>query len=75
MVLLPETDKQGGFTIAEKIRQACGAHDFGEPEHITISIGIGLSDPEKSRETIVSYVDRAMYRAKERGRNRVEFAV
>ena len=70
--------------IVERLRQAIASHDFprigtdgtplpDETLHVTISIGIALLGDlgaEQSRE-ILAKADRALYRSKEGGRNRV----
>ncbi len=87
VVLLSELDvdklesiSQAGL-VAEKIRAAIAepyrfnTQDTGTVEHrCTSSIGISLFlNHESSSEDILRWSDRAMYRAKEEGRNRVCF--
>ena len=43
----------------------------GEPIHISASIGVATSPPFDA-DTLLRHADAAMYRAKERGRNRIE---
>ena len=44
----------------------------GEPQRITISIGIAALSPERdSRPALMAAADAALYRAKSEGRNRV----
>lgn len=47
----------------------------GERFHPTVSIGVTLARPNSTAERLISEADAAMYRAKERGRNRAEFYV
>lgn len=76
-VILPETDAEGALEIAERLRHAVEAHSFeledSKQIHITVSIGVATSsDSLSSSRELTEGADRALYRAKERGRNRVE---
>ena len=74
--LLSETDIQGATTTAEKIRESIRREPFGidngTPLHMTVSIGIA-SYPEhgESFVSLIEAADKALYRAKQTGRNRV----
>jgi diguanylate cyclase (GGDEF)-like protein len=74
VVLLPETGPEDACRAAERVRAAVAGHDFefSQDGRITCSIGIGCypDDGEEGR-TLVKAADRALYVAKERGRNRV----
>lgn len=77
--LLSETDTDGAITTAEKIRETIKSEPFGDPSEtpldLTVSTGIA-SYPEHGdtfRELVES-ADRAMYRAKQLGRDRVAVA-
>jgi len=72
---LPEAPLAGAHQVAERIRTAIERHPFTLDDttvRITISIGISLF-PEHGRDlkTLVARADRALYHAKESGRNRV----
>ncbi len=72
---LSESTMLGAAQAAERIRRAIETHPFtrdGVTIQVTISIGVALC-PEHGRdiETLVRRADRALYRAKETGRNRV----
>jgi diguanylate cyclase (GGDEF)-like protein len=73
-VLLPETDAAGAREAAERFVSALAAHEFGDgstrPRRITASAGIA-SGAHGSVEELLERADRALYRAKERGKNRV----
>lgn len=75
-VLLPETDQKGAITIAERIRLAIGQAPVeyeGELIPITISAGVAstVPDPETPPDRLLNLADKALYDAKESGRNRV----
>jgi len=78
-VILPETDADGALDIAERLRKAVEAQHFelgiGTAVQITVSIGVATSSKSLSSSIgLTESADRAMYRAKELGRNRVECA-
>jgi diguanylate cyclase (GGDEF)-like protein len=65
--------------VAERIRSSVAGESFGPPDApaaITVSVGMasfGLH--ASSMDGIVEAADRALYRAKDLGKNRVEVAV
>jgi len=81
-LILPDTSHDRALAIAEELRQKIAdmvipkvAEDVEMPdgyEHVTVSIGVGTYDPERRWETFFRAVDKAMYKAKEGGKNRVE---
>lgn len=75
-VILPETDIDGGYLVAERIRTRIFEHPFtspkGEKALMTISIGVASFPLDaKNREDIIVAADQALYFAKESGRNYV----
>lgn len=73
MVLLPETDKEAAFKLAERIRLAVSELTSADvPSRITISSGVSHLNNWDTEKTFVKRADQALYRAKELGRNRVE---
>jgi len=80
MVILPETDEQLAIDIAERVRSALAVHvararsDEGPGPHVlTTSIGI-VCYPQhgETLEMLLEHVDKALYRAKNSGKNRSE---
>ncbi len=75
-VMLPETDKDNAYLIADRIRRLIHEHSFSTSAgliNITISIGICyLSKNVFDLEDMVNYADQALYQAKQNGRNKVK---
>ena len=77
LVLLPETDITGALTIAELIRTNIENNIVQTAENtetkVTVSIGANSEMPSLNYpyERFISKADKALYKAKETGRNRV----
>jgi len=74
-VILPETDSAGAKQIAEHIREAVEqlplVADAKTPMTVSIGISTWTSASEISLEQLLFAADKALYQAKETGRNRV----
>ena len=75
-ILLPGTDEEGARVVAEKLRQAIARLEIpGVERQITGSFGIAIYPTQAiDAPTLLRKADRALYLAKEHGRNRVELA-
>jgi diguanylate cyclase (GGDEF)-like protein len=73
IVLLPDTDRDGGAVLAEKLRTAIAQIELPEVDRaITASFGVAtLPDDGLDASTLVRAADRALYQAKADGRDRV----
>lgn len=79
LVLLPGARQAQAEFVAERLREAIDARPFvtdGESIHLTASFGVvACRIGQEPWEDCVRRADQALYRAKDRGRNRVERAV
>jgi diguanylate cyclase (GGDEF)-like protein/PAS domain S-box-containing protein len=74
VLLLPETDAETAYGVAERCRQAIEAHGWNL-RSVTASFGVATwSQGPISPADLVELADRAMYSSKENGRNRVSQA-
>jgi diguanylate cyclase (GGDEF)-like protein len=73
-VVLPEASRAGAVAFAEKIREMVESLEFAGEDRPAITISAGVAcfgeDGTTARE-LVQAADRQLYRAKDRGRNRV----
>jgi diguanylate cyclase (GGDEF)-like protein len=78
LAILPETDANAALNIAERLRLTCASQPchFGEAAiNVTISAGVAVWVPlESDIQTILRNADRALYAAKDGGRNQVILA-
>jgi polar amino acid transport system substrate-binding protein len=74
LVICPETDGDSAAALAERVREAVAAHDFGNRVRLTISLGVAAREEGDVRYSIFRRVDVALYAAKAAGRNRVAVA-
>ncbi len=76
-LLLPQTDQAGALLFESRLRQAL-AQACREQPHLTVNYSAGLTLLQPADEVLISLMvraDRALYRAKERGRGRIEIEV
>lgn len=75
--ILPNTTEGAALIVAERIRQAvCNAPLLVDGQKIALSVSIGLAEyaPGELLQSWLGRTDRALYRAKQNGRNRSERA-
>ncbi|HEX9080540.1 MAG TPA: diguanylate cyclase, partial [Desulfuromonadaceae bacterium] len=77
IVVLPDTDLDAAREVLDTIRQSFGLvrHAYARGEFsVTFSCGIAAYPRYAEVSTLCDAADKALYRAKEKGRNRVEVA-
>ena len=74
---MPKTNKMEAVVVSERLRQAVEKYDFqltgaGDKKNITISIGIAnMPEDADSKDSLIVYADKALYKAKSEGKNRI----
>ncbi|MCF8178915.1 MAG: GGDEF domain-containing protein [Sulfuritalea sp.] len=75
LVLLPDLGGDGAIAAAQRLRERVETSELmlaERREKVTISIGVSFYKSNDTSSTLVARADKALYRAKANGRNRVE---
>lgn len=72
LIVCPETDSIGAAKLAESLRQKIDDHEFDTIKNKTASFGVSMYQNGDSEKVLLSRADQALYKAKDKGRNRVE---
>jgi two-component system cell cycle response regulator len=73
-MVLTSANLQQGFIIGERFRRELEEHPIscaGKEVHVTVSMGIAQYRLGESRDSWIQRADKAMYKAKKLGRNRI----
>lgn len=71
LMLLPETSQEEALAVAERIRIRVGLSDKDLPP-VTVSIGMTSNRPDEGEiDVLLARADKALYKAKDAGRNRI----
>jgi len=71
VVLCPETNRDGTYFLAEKIRKRIEGNKFGIVGYKTVSVGVAEYEADGDIDGTMTKADRALYSAKREGKNRV----
>ena len=73
LAILPETDEEALGLVAEKIRKSVESYPWNLPDgrRVTVSVGTSLKNADTVWDKVVDAADKALYLAKESGRNQV----
>lgn len=70
--MLPSTEVNNALIVAEKLRSKVEGATMGKAGSITISVGVAqCAEGDQSIENLINRADKALYKAKNTGRNRV----
>ncbi len=76
LLVLPSTHFTGALIVADRVWRSVGSEPFevdGQEHHITVSVGVALypSRDVKSKDQLIKAADKALYQAKDDGRDRI----
>lgn len=72
IILLPSTHIKEAYAIAERLRKAVNIKIEPVEYPISLSFGVAQYIPGDTTDSLLLRVDKALYKAKQKGRNRVE---
>lgn len=73
LVILPHTDRAAARDVATRIRDAVAALTWPAALSLTVTISGGISESDGTdADALIDAADRALYRAKDGGRDRIE---
>lgn len=70
LILLPETEGEAAFNLAERLRKAVAAHGYAETGAVTCSFGTAEYRRNEEEDAWIKRGDEALYQAKRGGRNK-----
>jgi len=73
-LIAPSTDPASASEIAERLRETINSHSFDSIGTVTVSFGVAGFKKGDNINAFIDRADKALYNAKELGRNRVEIA-
>lgn len=73
-LITPSTDPASAAETAERLRETINSHSFDSIGTVTVSFGVAGFKKGDNINAFIDRADKALYKAKELGRNRVEIA-
>jgi diguanylate cyclase (GGDEF)-like protein len=75
LIIALEEDQNRALHLANRLRETVESYEFSDNLPVTLSFGVTLSRERDTVKSILQRADKAMYRAKNNGRNRVEWEI
>ena len=73
LIASPNTDFKGAMELSEKLRSRIEQNNFLQAGHVTVSFGVTVYKENDTMDDFFKRSDVALYKAKNNGRNRIEF--
>ncbi len=73
LILTVHMNKSQVINFAKKLKIAVSSYTFDVKMNITVSIGVSLCRTKETKKSLLKRVDKALYKAKDAGRNKVIF--
>ena len=73
LIMVTHTELSSAVVFAERLRTLIEQFDFSTAGHLTCSFGVAQFVYDDTEELLINRADKALYLAKMRGRNRVEW--
>ncbi len=73
IIIYLNTDSENVVSLAEELRRKIERHEFNSVGPQTASLGVTIYHEGDTIDSIIQRADKALYKAKEMGRNRIEF--
>lgn len=73
VIICPESDVQGVIKLMETFKEKICNYKFSKVENKTASFGVTMSQRGDTIESILKRADDALYKAKDNGRNKIEY--
>ncbi len=75
LIICPHTDKNQAVSLARKLRKIIQNHEFPVTNDLTCSFGVTAYKSGDTIDDLINRADKALYTAKENGRNREEVVI
>jgi diguanylate cyclase (GGDEF)-like protein len=70
VLVMPESALDHALAAAERLREEIAGRDIPQlPVRVTVSVGLAQLNPDETAEQLLGRADRALYLAKNSGRN------
>ncbi|WP_239057103.1 sensor domain-containing diguanylate cyclase [Desulfovibrio sp. JC010] len=73
VLVMPETSAEDAHKLLDRLRQAVANYEFPHAEKVTVSAGFSEFSGSGKLEGLMDIADKALYKAKQEGRDRVLF--